>query len=279
MASDVEVAVITASPGLESLAEPQSAAHAVSWAAIIAGAFVAAAVSLLLFILGSGLGFAALRPWPGEGASAATFGVMAGVWLVIVQWAASGVGGYITGRLRTRWKSVHTHEVFFRDTAHGFLTWAVATVMVALLALGAVSMAAGAGASGREQAPQAAGAAGPYGYEVDTLLRSTGPADSASAGAARGEATRLLARAAGGASVTPDDRSWLTAVVAARTGVSAADAATRVDATIAAVRDKADKARKAASSASIFTALAMLVGAFIACVTAALGGLQRDEHP
>jgi hypothetical protein len=277
MASDVEVAVITASPGLDDLSEA-SPTHAVSWAAIIAGAFVAEAVSLLLFILGSGFGFAALRPWPGEGASAATFGVMAGIWLVIVQWAASGVGGYVTGRLRTRWASVHTHEVFFRDTAHGFLTWAVATVMVALLAAWAASQAADSRAAGPGPASPAASAGGPYAYDVDTLLRSARADDSASAGVDSAETSRLLTRAATGTPLTGDDRGWLAAVVAARTGASPADAAARVDTTIAAVRDKADKARKAASAGSIFTAIAMLVGAFIACVTAALGGLQRDEH-
>src|SRR6202158_4760620 len=111
----------------------EASASAVSWPAIIAGAFVAASTSLLLLALGSGLGLAPVSPWSDAGASVTTFAVMTGIWLIVVQWAASGLGGYLTGRLRTKWVGTHTHEVFFRDTAHGFLTWAVATVIGAAM--------------------------------------------------------------------------------------------------------------------------------------------------
>jgi hypothetical protein len=96
----------------------------------------------MLVAIGSGFGFAAVSPWPGSGASPTTFAVSTGVWLIVTQWIASGLGGYIAGRMRTKWVGVHTHEVFFRDTAHGFVMWAVATVMVALVAAAAgVSLA------------------------------------------------------------------------------------------------------------------------------------------
>jgi hypothetical protein len=184
----------------------ESPVAAVSWPAIFAGAFVAAAISILLVALGSGLGFAAVSPWPGHGPSPTTFAVSTGVWLIVVQWLASAMGGYVAGRLRTKWVGVHTHEVFFRDTAHGFVTWAVATVFVAAIA--------------------AAGAA-------------TGAHEAASGALA---------------SVTPDSAQTVSA-------------------------QAADVARKAAAAVSIFTALSMVVGAFIASVAAALGGTQRDEHP
>lgn len=106
---------------------------AVSWSAIIAGAFVAAAVSLVLLALGTGLGFASISPWPGHGISAESFAVSSAIWLIVMQWISSCVGGYIAGRLRIRWIGTHTHEVFFRDTAHGLVTWAVATVLVAAI--------------------------------------------------------------------------------------------------------------------------------------------------
>src|ERR1700731_4157175 len=109
----------------------ESAVSAVSWPAIVAGAFVAAASSLVLAALGSGFGLASVSPWPNSGVSATTFTVMTAIWLVVVQWLASGLGGYVAGRLRTKWANTHTHEVFFRDTAHGFITRAVATIMVA----------------------------------------------------------------------------------------------------------------------------------------------------
>src|SRR5580692_7150199 len=124
---------------LETRAEIARAGSAASWAAIIAGAFVAASVSLVLFALGSGLGFASISPWPGHGVTAKAFAITTAIWLIVMQWVSSGFGGYITGRLRTRWIGTHTHEVFFRDTAHGLVTWAVATVLVAAAAAASVS--------------------------------------------------------------------------------------------------------------------------------------------
>lgn len=106
-------------------------ASAVSWGAIFAGAAAAAGLSLILLILGAGLGFATTSPWSGEGISATTFGVSTIIWVIFMAFAASAVGGYIAGRLRTKWVGVHTHEVYFRDTAHGFLAWSVATLATA----------------------------------------------------------------------------------------------------------------------------------------------------
>jgi hypothetical protein len=98
---------------------PESPISAISWAAITGGAFATAALSLILLALGSGFGLASVSPWPNSGASVTTFTAMTAIWLIIVQWFSSGLGGYLTGRLRTKWVGVHTHEVFFRDTAHG----------------------------------------------------------------------------------------------------------------------------------------------------------------
>lgn len=106
---------------------------AVSWAAIFAGAAGAAALSLLLVILGTGLGFTTLSPWAMDNTSATRIGFVAIVWLSFTQLAASGLGGYLAGRLRTKWTLVHTDEVYFRDTAHGFLTWAVASLLTVLI--------------------------------------------------------------------------------------------------------------------------------------------------
>src|SRR5712672_2205710 len=108
----------------------ESSVSAVSWPAIFGGAFVAAAASLVLVALGSGLGLASISPWRDSGASATGVAWMTAAWLIVVQWLSAGLGGYLAGRLRTKWANTHTHEVFFRDTAHGFITWAVATVLV-----------------------------------------------------------------------------------------------------------------------------------------------------
>lgn len=279
----------------------ESSVSAVSWAAIIAGAFVAGAVALMLLALGSGIGFAALSPGASKGASATAFTAGTAAWLIIVQWISSGLGGYLTGRLRTKWAGLHTDEVFFRDTAHGFLTWCVATVVTAALivtlassvagtATRAVSSVLGPAVSGAAQgASQGATGAGGgssnvTGYFVDLLFRSDHPAQNASEQDVRTETTRILARGIANGSVSDEDKTYLAQLVSARTGLSTDDAKKRVDDVLGQfqtaetkVKQAADQARKAAASLSFYTFFSMLIGAFIACVAAALGGRQRDE--
>src|ERR1700730_8347905 len=142
----------------EGAAEPvmshdQSAA---SWGAILAGAFVAMAVFLVLLSLGAGFELSSVSPWTDHGISETTFSVTTAIWLIVTQWISACLGGYITGRLRTRWTGTHVHEVFFRDTAHGFVTWALATVVVAGIA--ASSITSVIGGSSRAAAQVAGGA-------------------------------------------------------------------------------------------------------------------------
>ncbi|MBV9861973.1 MAG: hypothetical protein JO267_07480 [Alphaproteobacteria bacterium] len=280
----------------------ESSASAVSWGAIIGGAFVIAAVGLILLALGAGLGLSSVSPWPNSGASATTFGVAAAVWLIFVQWVSSAFGGYVTGRLRTKWTGVHTDEVYFRDTAHGFLAWAVAAVITAGLLSSAVSsLVSGASrvagsvgsaamqgaAQGTAQgAAQGGGVADPTGYLVDTLFRSDHPDANANPQAVRTETTRILLTDLRNGDVPQADRTYLAQLVAARTGLSQDDAQKRVDDVIAKAKDAAnkaredaDKARKAAAYGSFFTAFAMVIGAFIAAAAGALGGHRRDELP
>jgi hypothetical protein len=280
----------------------EASSSGVAWPAIIGGAFAAAALSLILLALGSGFGLASVSPWSNSGASATTFTVMTAIWLIVMQWLASGVGGYVTGRLRTKWVGPHTHEVFFRDTANGFLTWAVATVIgAAFLASAAASVvsgtatmvagvASGAAAGASQGVAEAATRPGgtiadPTAYFVDSLYRTDRPSANASDGDVRAQSTRILLNGLRNGDVPAPDKTYLGQLVAARTGLSQADAEKRVDAVIAQVkaaevkaRQTADAARKAGAYLSIFTALSMLVGAFIACVAAALGGQQRDEY-
>src|ERR1019366_2219575 len=116
----------------------------VSWAAVMGGAFVAAALSLIMLALGVGLGLSAVSPWSNVGASASTVGTVSIIWLIFMQIIASSMGGYLAGRLRTRWQSIHTDEVHFRDTANGFVAWAVGVVLtVSFLATAATTMAGG----------------------------------------------------------------------------------------------------------------------------------------
>jgi hypothetical protein len=272
----------------------ESSKSAVSWAAIIAGAVAATSASLLLLALGSGLGLISASPWPGVGASAGAVTALAAAWFVAVQWIASGLGGYLTGRLRTRWVGTHDHEVFFRDTAHGFVTWALATIVLALLIAAAASAAVGTGVragaemgSGAAQGAANAASRSPVsGYDVDMLFRSSQADPGQSAANSRQEATRILAKGMTTRDVSAADRAYVAQMVAARTGIAQPEAEKRVDDVVAQLnaaetkaRQAADAARKAAATASILTALSMLIGAFIACAAAALGGMERDLHP
>jgi hypothetical protein len=285
---------------------PESSVSAVSWPAIFGGAFVAAAATVVLVALGSGFGLASVSPWRDAGASATTVAWMTAAWLIVVQWFSSGLGGYIAGRLRTKWANTHTHEVFFRDTAHGFITWAVGTILVAGFLASAVGSAIGGGVhAAATVASGAALGAATQGtatqgtttsqsqagsslatYDLDLLFRSSQTGSSTATTAdARAEAARILANGIASGDVPTTDRAYLAELVAARTGISQEDAQRRVDTAIAQAkaadvkaRQTADAARKATSEASIFTALSMLVGAFIACIAAALGGQRRDLH-
>jgi len=108
---------------------------AVSWSAVVAGTVAAVALTLVLLTLGSAFGLASISPWPGMGVRPSSFTIGAGIWMVITQWLSAVLGGYMAGRLRVRWHGLHSDEVFFRDTAHGFLTWATATVLMAIVAV------------------------------------------------------------------------------------------------------------------------------------------------
>jgi hypothetical protein len=268
---------------------------AVSWGAIWAGAATAFAGSLILLALGSGLGFASISPWSTHNPSSTTVGVMTAIWSIITQWLAAALGGYMAGRLRTRAVGVHSDESYFRDTAHGLLAWAVATIMVVAIATSAGSALVGkatdaattvAGAAAMGAANSAASRnASPQGYAIDTLFRSTSPDNARSdANDARGEAIRIFSRAIANGDMPAGDRAYLVQMIAARTGISQAAAEKRVDDAFASekavetkARDAANQARKTAAAFAMFTALSLVVGAFIACVAGALGGRLRDE--
>jgi hypothetical protein len=272
----------------------ESSHSAVSWGAVIAGGSVSVAISFVLVTLGAGLGLAAISPFANAGASATGFGISTAIGLIVVQWLASASGGFITGRLRTKWVGVHTHEVFFRDTAHGLLTWTLATLVTIMLVVSAASSVIGGGARATAaiggSLDQAASPAisqamtGTRAYDVDRLFRSDRPDPTANAQNANAQATRILAEGLVNGDVPAADRSYLAQIITLRTGISQADAEQRVDSVIARekavevkARQAADTARKAASELAIFTALSMLIGAFIACVAAAYGGNVRDE--
>ncbi len=273
-------------------------AHAsgVSWSAILAGAFAAAALVLILLLLGAGLGLSAASPWANQGASAKTLGVAAIIWLIVVHLSSSAMGGYIAGRLRTKWVDIHTDEVFFRDTAHGLVAWAVGIVIgAALLTSAATAVVGGTVSAGATAAGAAAGGGAAAAaqskdsggdlnaYVVDGLFRSDRPRANDDA-AVREEVGRVFVTGMKQGELPAADRSYLAQVIAARTGVSQPDAEKRVADAVAQAkaaevkaREAADAARKAAAHLSLWTFLALLIGAFTASFAATLGGKQRDH--
>lgn len=298
------------------LADQASHASGVSWPAIFAGATAAAALSLILLVLGVGLGLSSVSPFAAAGVAATTFGVSTILWITFTQIAASGMGGYLAGRLRTRWASTHTDEVYFRDTAHGFLAWAIATLATAAMltsavgsilgttastagALGGAATTAVAAGAGSATQAKAGSMANDEGYFVDALFRkdatSAAPAGGAPAPTPTpsdtpiptAEAGRIFANGLTSGTLSSEDAKYLGQLVSQRTGLSQADAEKRVNDTFAqakakadqvkaAAKDAADKARKASAYASLWLFISLLAGAFVASLLATLGGRQRD---
>jgi hypothetical protein len=269
-----------------------------------------------LVILGVGLGFSSISPWSNSGISATTFGVSSILWLTFTQIAASGIGGYLAGRLRVKWATVHTDEVYFRDTAHGFLAWAIASLATAAL-LGSVignvvSSGVSAGATLVSAAVGSAGVTGAaaadhispmmssgsisnssasdsvLGYMVDSLFRSDQPSVANADSPTRLEVGRIFANSIRLNSLPPEDRQYLAQVIAKRTGLPPTDAEKRVSDVFnkahTAIADAeqrakqtADSARKAAAYSALWMFVALLSGAFVASLAATFGGRQRDR--
>lgn len=262
-------------------------ASAVSWAAIIAGAVGAAALSLILLVLGTGLGLAAVSPWVHEGISGTSFGVSSILWITFTQLAAAGLGGYLAGRLRTRWMNTHVDEVYFRDTTHGFLAWALATLLTAGLLTSVIGSVIGGGVQAAAVAGGAAATAGAatmaansndrdkndagqkihatMNYFVDTLLRDTrvpaAPADGSVSessislppeGSTRTntEILGVFLHAAGAARLPDKDVQYLGALLAQRNNISQAEAETTVTDTYARMRNELAQAEASAKAAA-----------------------------
>lgn len=286
---------------------------AVSWGAIFAGAAAAASLSLILLILGASLGLSSVSPWTDNGVSAKTFGVSSILWITLTSLFASGLGGYIAGRLRTKWISVQGDETYFRDTAHGFLAWATATLLtVALLTStigniisGGVQASAatvggalqGAIVQTQSQASAPSSELRPSkadttrDYFLDTLFRRDINSSTASV-TGNGETptlevARIFSNAIVQQSLPTEDVRYVGSLIAQRNGITQQDAEKRVTDTFnqfqARIRDAemeikaaADETRKAAAYTSLWLFISLLIGAFIASLTAIFGGRQRD---
>ncbi|MDO9318359.1 MAG: hypothetical protein Q7V56_09180 [Gammaproteobacteria bacterium] len=270
----------------------------VSWGAVLAGAVCAAALSFILLILGFGLGLSAVSPWSNTGAGLAAIGISSIVWVAFTQITASGLGGYIAGRLRVRWADVHNDEVYFRDTAHGLIAWSIATLAAAVLLTSTLSTVLGGGlrlgaevgegvTEGASQVVATVTNAADS-YFTDALLRpQSATAVDAAGDSMRAEISTILLHNLSGGELSAADTQYMARVIGNHTGLSQAQSESRVlqifaEAQQAAIasentaREAADIARKAASTSALWMFVALLCGAFFASLMATLGGRQRD---
>lgn len=246
----------------------------VSWSAVIAGAVTTTALVLILLSLGAGLGLSSVSPWANVGMSASGIGMSAIIWLIVMEIFSSAMGGYLAGRLRTKWTTVHSDEVYFRDTAHGFLAWSTALVITAaFLASAATTMVGASVASKDDGGTSLKGST----YYVDSLFRNpAGRSDTASP-SQRAEAELIFAKALSSGTLPTGDQTYLTQLVATETGVSPQDSQQRVSTALADAQRNAETLRRATAHSLLWMFIALLIGAFSASFAATLGGRQRDN--
>ena len=276
----------------------------VSWGAALAAGLAAAALMLFLLALGAGIGLSVVSPWSHSGLTTTHAALGAGLYLVLAAIIASAIGGYLAGRLRRSWLGVDEHEVYFRDTAHGLLAWAFATVLSAAVLGPAATAMVGSGLAMNAPGQTGQGLdAAPY---VDRLLRPqlsppAAPAGTAQAAGTPGEAAQIRPVVPGGptlvetramlgrlllqnfASRDPttngpasEDRAYMGQIVTAYTGLNPTEASQRVAEVTDRMKAAADAARRAARNFALWLAGSLLFGAFASSLAALEGGGLRD---
>jgi hypothetical protein len=267
----------------------------IDWPAIIAGIFLASAISLVLLAFGSAIGLSFADFDAADDVNPIWIAIAAASWLLWVQISSFMAGGYLTGRLRRRFNDATEHESDIRDGSHGLLVWAGALVVGAVVAAGGLGAAATAVGNAVSTATMAASnvagdaaeSADPNAYFVDTLFRAP-PGATPAAGSLqdfRGEATRILAQGAVSGTVSDTDKGYLAQLVSANTGLSPDEATTRVNEVMTAVDQAKAEAAEAAETArkwtvlgAFLTAASLLVSGAAAYWAAMKGGNHRDKQ-
>jgi len=247
------------------------------WSAIIAGALVGAALSLVLIAFGSAVGLAVLSSSPTWRDVSPALTVASGIYLLLTALASFGLGGYVAGRLRERWHpSAPSTVVEFRDGTHGVLAWAIAAVLSGLVIAASVAEVV---SKAVEPATSSTATTGEplIAYELDHLFRAERRPPETDLTYSRAEAGRILLAATGRQGITADDRAYLVRLVASKTGISPADAEHRVDTAITGATTALQKARRSAVILGFSTAASLLLGAAAAWFAACAGGRHRDD--
>ena len=238
----------------------------------MAGAVLAAALSFVFLTFGAAIGLSTTSPWADSGVSVKTLATIAVFFAMVQQIGSFMAGGYVAGRMRSRWGETNKDEVEFRDGLHGGLVWAVGVAIGAALFLSTAGSAAKTGADVAGKAAAAAANADPSAYSIDALLRPAagrppvagqGAAPATSAADTRAEVARIFAKATASGTLPENDKSYLASVVAQRTGLPQPEAEKRVTEAFAeanrAVKEAADKARRASILTGFVTAASLMV--------------------
>ncbi len=257
------------------------------WGAIIAGAVLAAALSFVLYSFGTALGFSISSPRSGSGASATTFIIAAGIWLLLTQAASFGVGGYLAGRLRRRIDDAKSDEVDLRDGSHGLLVWAIGTLVGTVLLTSGLFGAAQSTANAVGGSVSAIAEAAPEvdaAYLADTLMRDGSAQGSSMSDEKRETIGRIVQQALVTGELSEADMDYLARSLGNAAGLEASEADARIQALQAQIADVqqaavevADTARRWAALAAFLAAAALLVSAASAYLAATMGGRHRDS--
>jgi hypothetical protein len=248
----------------------------VHWTPVIAGALVASALSLVLIAFGTSLGLSVASTAPTWRDTSPTLTLLSGLYLVLTALVSSGFGGYVAGRLRATWDpELHREFAEFRDGTHGLLSWALAVVISGLVAA-VVATAISSKSVAPATTPAANTGEALIAYDLDRLFRSE-RREQANLPYSRAEATRILLAATSRAGMKPDDRDYLTHLVASQTGIAQPDANRRVEEAIAAATLAVKRARQSGVILGFSIAVSLLLGAAAAWYAASLGGQHRDQ--
>jgi hypothetical protein len=247
------------------------------WTPVVAGAFVASAVSLILIAFGTTLGMSISSWSPSWRDTSSALALASGLYLLVTALVSFGFGGYVAGRLRERWDPSASREIVdFRDGMHGIVSWALAVIITGLVAATSAATIASKAVPSGTSTTSAAGEP-LVAYELDTLFRGDRRPAEGEMTYLRAEAARILLTAAGRQGVTADDRAYLTQLVSRRTGLAPAEAEGRVNNVITAAATAVKKARRSGVILGFSTAVALLAGAAAAWYAAYNGGRHRDN--
>jgi hypothetical protein len=245
----------------------------VHWGPVIAGAVLAAASAFVLMTFAASVGLAVASPSPTWRDASIALAILSGLWILLVAIGSFALGGYLAGRVRSTW-STSADEIEFRDGAHGLMVWALAIVIGGFLTWATATTLSSVTAVGATQSRVTAAEAA-LAYELDRLFRSDKrpePIDQET----RSEAGRILLTGLG-REMRAEDRTYLTRLVAAHTGLAPAEAERRVIQVITEARQAARRTRATGIIVGFMTAASLAAGAVAAWLAAGVGGRHRDQ--